>query len=268
MNKVTKFFKYLFLSLAALVSIFPFYWMIVSATNQSVDVIKGTLIPGSYIIENVNKLLSTTNFLQAMKNSFFIAIVTTVVAIFISSLAGYAFEMYKSKASERIFSFLLLSMMIPFAAIMIPLYRFFGKMNIIDSPIAAMLPYISTAFLIFFFRQNSKMFPKEINEAARIDGLSEFKIFIQMYMPIMKTTYAAAAIITFMGNWNNYLWPLIVLQSPNKVTLPIVISTLSSSYTPDYGVMMLALSFTTIPTALLFMFMQKHFVAGMLGSVK
>jgi lactose/L-arabinose transport system permease protein len=112
------------------------------------------------------------------------------------------------------------------------------------------------------------MFPKELLEAGRIDGLSELGLFFRVYAPTMKTTYAAASIITFMSSWNNYLWPLIVLQTPQKQTIPLLISNLGSSYAPDFGVIMLAIFISTIPTAIVFFVMQKHFVAGMIGSVK
>ncbi len=102
----------------------------------------------------------------------------------------------------------------------------------------------------------------------RIDGLSELGVFFRIFMPSMKTTYAAAAIITFMNSWNNYLWPLVVLQSPGKQTIPLLISNLGSGYSPDFGVIMMAIVIGTLPTALVFFLMQKHFVAGMMGSVK
>ena len=105
-------------------------------------------------------------------------------------------------------------------------------------------------------------------EAARIDGLGEFQIFLKVYMPTMKSSYAAATVITFMSSWNNYMWPLIALQSPEKRTLPLVISALGSSYTPDYGMIMAAIVISTLPTAIIFFAMQKQFVQGMLGSVK
>lgn len=112
------------------------------------------------------------------------------------------------------------------------------------------------------------MFPRELIEAGRIDGVSEIGIFIRIFIPTMKTTYAAAAIITFMASWNNFLWPLVVLQSPENQTIPMLISNLGSSYSPDFGVIMTAIVIGTIPTALVFFLMQKHFVAGMMGSVK
>lgn len=269
--------QYVILTVLSLISIFPFFWMIIAATNKSVEVTKGTLLPGTYFFENLNQLLeSDLKYLAAFKNSFVIAVVTTTFAMIVSSAAGYAFEVYKSKTRDRVFNIVLLSMMIPFAALMVPLFRLFSKFN--DIPVlsliglnsqgAVIIIAIATAFLIFFFRQNTKTFPKELIEASRIDGLGEFRIFTKIYMPTMKSTYAAAIVVTFMTSWNNYLWPLIALQSEDKRTLPLIISAMGSSYTPDYGMMMTAVVIATLPTAILFFVMQKQFVAGMTGSVK
>ena len=268
MNKIKRVYIYLFLSISAFVSIFPFFWMVIGATNKSLDITKGSLIPGSDLFNNINNLFTQSSMAEAFKSSLIISILTTVLAIAISSLAGYGFEVFKSKHKDRLMNFLLLSMMIPFSALMVPLYRLFANFGMLNKYSAVIIPAISTAFLIFFFRQNTKFFPKEILEAARVDGLNEFSIFTKIYLPSMKATYAAAAIITFMASWNNYLWPLIALQTPDKMTLPLVLSTLSSSYFPDYGVIMVGIVISTIPTALIFFIMQKSFVEGMLGSVK
>ncbi|GAF66026.1 ABC transporter permease protein [Bacillus sp. TS-2] len=274
MIKLRRLAIYLVLSFISIISIFPFFWMIVSATNRSVDVTQGRLLPGTHLLENFQTLLSTVDIVNALLNSLFIAGATTILSLFISSIAGYAFEIYRSKTKDVIFNILLLSMMIPFAALMVPLFRMFGTVGVyipfigVDTFSAVIFPTLATAFLIFFFRQSSKMFAKELLEAGRIDGLSEPGLFFRIYVPTMKTTYSAAAIITFMTSWNNYLWPLVILQSPNKQTIPLLISNLGSSYSPDYGVIMLAIVIATLPTALIFFIMQKHFVAGMMGSIK
>lgn len=269
--------QYVILSILALVSVFPFFWMVIAATNKSVDVTKGTLLPGTYFFENLRHLLeSDLQYLTAFKNSMVIAVVTTTLAMVVSSAAGYAFEVYKSKVRDSVFNIVLLSMMVPFAALMVPLFRLFSKFNQIpilnliglNTSGAVVIIAIATAFLIFFFRQNTRTFPRELIEASRIDGLNEFQIFAKIYVPTMKSTYAAAIVVTFMTSWNNYLWPLIALQSEEKRTLPLVISAMGSSYTPDYGMMMTAVVIATVPTAVLFFFMQKQFVAGMTGSVK
>lgn len=275
-KKVANVFKYVFLSVLSLISIFPFYWMVVAATNKSVDVTKGTLIPGNYFMQNLTSVLeSDLQFVTAYKNSLFIAVMTTALAMVVSSAAGYAFVVYKTKMRERIFDFIFASMMVPFAALMVPLFRLFSNFNKmglkvigLNSPGAVIITGIATAFLIFFFKQNAQTFPKELIEAARIDGLSEIKIFFTMFVPTMKSTYAAAIVVTFMSCWNSYLWPLIALQSGEKRTLPLILSAMGASYTPDYGMMMTAVVLATIPTAIIFFVMQKQFVAGMTGSVK
>lgn len=276
-KKVANAGKYVFLSVVSFISVFPLIWMVIAATNKSVDITKGTMIPGTYFMENLKTLLSSDlQYVNAFKNSLIIAVVTTILAMIISSAAGYAFVVYKSKNRERVFSLILMSMMVPFAALMVPLFRLFSKFSemgplkaiALNTPMSVIIIAIATAFLIFFFRQNAQSFPKELIEAARIDGLGEYQIFIKIFMPTMKSCYAAAIVTTFMTSWNNYLWPLIALQSPEKRTLPLILSAMGSSYTPDYGMMMVAVVIATIPTALIFFLMQKQFVAGMTGSVK
>ncbi|MCM3601669.1 carbohydrate ABC transporter permease [Robertmurraya korlensis] len=274
MKMLKRVFSYAFLTIAAIISFFPFLWMIISSTNKSVDVTKGRLLPGSYFLENLSNLLETVDLVPALMNSAKISITTTILSLLIASLAGYGFEIYQSKAKDMVFNFLLLSMMIPFAALMVPLFRMFGSISQtapfigIDTFAAVILPTVTTAFLIFFFRQSTKMFPKDILEAGRIDGLTEIGCFFRIYVPTMKTTYSAAAIITFMASWNSYLWPLVVLQSPENQTIPLLISVLGSSYSPDFGVIMTAIVIATLPAAFIFFIMQKQFVAGMMGSVK
>jgi len=163
---------------------------------------------------------------------------------------------------------LLLSMMVPFAAIMVPLFRMFSQAKLLDTTMGFILPTISTAFLIFFFRQSSESFPIETVQAARVDGLGEFGIFFRIYVPIMAPTFAAAAIVTFMNAWNNYLWPLIIMQSQDSQTMPLLITGLTAGYTTDYGILMLSVTITTLPTLILFFTQQKRFVEGVLGSVK
>lgn len=274
MKNKNNIFIYIFLLMMSIVFVFPFYFMIISATNASVDVTSGSLLPGKELLNNLKNLFEQTDMVTALKNSAIIAVSQTVLALIISSIAGYAFEVYRSKWTDIVFNIILMSMMIPFAALMIPLFKFFGRLSTINPMIgfntyaSAYLPYIATAFLIFYFRQNTKMFQQELLEAGRIDGLSEIGLFFRIYMPTMKNTYAAAAIITFMNAWNNYLWPLVTLQTNEMRTVPLLLSNLGSSYAPDYGLMMIAILIATIPTLIIFFVLQKYFVAGMLGAVK
>jgi lactose/L-arabinose transport system permease protein len=266
--KLALYGKYLFLIIISFLSIFPLFWMFVSATNASVDVLAGTLLPGVHLKENLTKLLANTNLLRALWNSFKYAAAATILSLFVSSLAGYGFEIYHDKGKDILMNILLLSMMVPFAVIMVPLYMMFGNANLLNSTAGFVLPTISTAFLIFLFRQSSRNFPREIIEAARLEGLTEFGIFFRMYIPVMKSTYAAAAVITFMNAWNNYLWPLIIMQKPEAQTMPLLISNLTSGYVIDYGVLMLAVAISVIPTILIFLALQKNFAEGIVGSAK
>jgi len=268
-KKVLNVFRYVFLSIVSFISVFPFFWMIVAATNKSVEVTKGTMIPGTYFFENLKTLLaSDLQYVNAFKNSIIIAIVTTALAMVVSSAAGYAFVVYKTKARERVFNFIFLSMMVPFAAKIIPMFRMFSNLGLLNSFSAIILPAIGTPFLVFFFKQNTHAFPVETIQAARVDGLGEYGIFFRIYMPMMKSTYAAAGIFAFMASWNNYMWPLIALQSNDKFTLPLAVSNLAAGFTPDYGMVMVGIIISTIPTILVFFLLQKAFVEGMVGSVK
>lgn len=191
-----------------------------------------------------------------------------VLALFICSLAGFGFELYHDKAKDRLFGILLLAMMVPQVATMIPLFRMISKMKLLNTVWAFILPSISTPFLIMMFRQNSRNFPTEIMEAARVDGVSEFGIFWKIYMPIMKATYAAAAVITFMNAWNSYLWPKVVMTDNRAQTMPMLIANLSSGYVTDYGELMMGVLFCSVPTMVIFFILQKQFAEGITGSVK
>ena len=163
---------------------------------------------------------------------------------------------------------LLTAMMIPFAAIMIPLFKMFSTLKMVNSMAAFMLPTISTPFLIMLFRQSARSFPHDIIEAARLDGLSETGIFFRMFFPTMRSTYAAAMTITFMNAWNNYLWPKVILQTDSSITMPMLVANLLGGYTVDYGMLMLGVLICTLPTAIVFFCLQKSFAEAITGAVK
>ena len=259
---------YLVLTVASLLSVFPLYYMFCASTNRSIDVIAGKLIPGTYLMENFKSLIAQQNLRLALWNSFRNATVLTILCLLVCSIAGYGFEIYHDKANDVVFTLLLTAMMIPFAAIMIPMFRMFSQLKMVNTMAAFMLPSISTPFLIMMFRQASRSFPHDIIEAARLDGLSETGIFFRMYMPTMKSTYAAATIITFMNAWNNYLWPKVILQNNDSITMPMLVANLLGGYTVDYGVLMLGVFICTIPTAVIFFCFQKSFTEGITGAVK
>jgi lactose/L-arabinose transport system permease protein len=259
---------YLLLTLAAFVSIFPFFWMVVGATNTSAELVKGKATPGGALWTNIVNFFAMADMPRVLFNSFFVAGVGTALTLLISSLAGYGFEIFRSKFREKIFGTLLLMLSVPFAALMIPLFIMMANFKLINTFQAILLPGVASIFIIFYFRQATKAFPHELRDAARIDGLKEWQIFLFVYMPVMRSTYAAATIIVFMANWNNYLWPLIVLQTNDMKTLTLVVASTVSAYTPDWGVVMVGATFATLPTLVIFFLLQRRFVEGMLGAVK
>lgn len=259
---------YIFLILVSFISVFPFYWMISAATNTSFDVANGKLTFGSYAMTNLQNLLANYDLWGALGNSFKYAAAQTIISLLICSLAGFGFELYHDKKKDTVFTILLLAMMIPGVATMIPLFKMISSVGLLNSVWGFIIPSIATPFLIMMFRQNSRNFPVDTMEAARLDGLSEFMIFIKMYMPMMKSTYAAAAVITFMNAWNAYLWPKVIMTDNRAQTMPMLIANMSSGYTTDYGMLMMGVLFCSIPTMIVFFVLQKQFAEGITGAVK
>ena len=267
-TKRAHFFMYVFLIIVSIISVFPLYWMLIASTNKSVDVTKGTLLPGTAFIDNWKSLFAQTEVPTAMFNSFKYAVILTIVALVICSLAGYGFEIYHDKGKDTVMSILLLAMMVPFVATLIPLFRMFSSANLLNTTLGFILPTISTPFLIMLFRQSARSFPIDIIEAARIDGLNEVQIFFRMFIPTMRSTYAAAMTITFMNAWNNYLWPKVMMTQDDTITMPMLVANLTEGYVTDYGVLMLAVLICCLPTIIIFFLLQKSFAEGITGAVK
>ena len=261
---------YIFLIICSFISVFPLYWMFAAATNSSLEVARGSIVFGNQLAINFEHLKNAVQgtLWTSMGNSFLYAIVQTAFTLFVCSIAGYGFELYHDKGKDKLFGILLLAMMVPAVATMVPLYGLISKANLLNSVWAFILPGISTPFMIMMFRQNSRNFPPDIMEAARIDGLPEWKIFFKMYVPIQKSIYAAAAVITFMNAWNAYMWPKVVMSDNRAQTMPMFIANISSGYTVDYGMTMLGVLFCSLPTMIVFFVLQKQFAEGITGSVK
>ena len=261
---------YIFLTICSLISVFPLYWMFAAATNDTVSVARGSIVFGNQLLVNFEHLKNAVQgtLWSSMGNSFLYSIVQTVFTLFVCSIAGYGFELYHDKGKDRLFGILLLAMMVPAVATMVPLYGLVSKAKLLNTVWAFILPGISTPFMIMMFRQNSRNFPPDIMEAARIDGLSEWRIFFKMYVPVQKSIYAAAAVITFMNAWNAYMWPKVVMSDNRAQTMPMFIANISSGYTVDYGMTMLGVLFCSLPTMIVFFVLQKQFAEGITGSVK
>lgn len=268
MKKINEITKHFLMILISFVSIFPFLWMVIGVTNESKDITMGKATFGSAFFDNVQRAFAQAEIGRAFLNSTYLAVIITFLSLLICSLAGYAFVIYSTKKREALFMVLIASMMVPFAARIIPMFRMFSNLGLLNTYLCIILPALGSPFLVFFFKQNTHSFPQETIQAARVDGCSEYQIFFRIFMPMMKSTYAAAAIFAFMASWNNYLWPLIALQSNSKFTLPLTVANLAAGFNPDYGIIFVGIIISTLPTIVVFFLLQKQFVEGILGSVK
>jgi len=259
---------WLVLLAGAAVSIFPFYWMLNGMTLNPNDVLKGVLVPGRELAINWEKATRNYNLPLFFLNSLKIALLTVVFGVVINALAAFGFEEYRSRARERVFGVLLLTLIIPQIAIVIPMFKLFAYLKLLNSHAAIVLPAVMSVFIIFFMRQNFRLFPTEIMEAARVDGASELSIFVRIVAPSMQASFASAAIYLFINQWNAYLWPLMTILTDAKKTLPIAMSSMMSAYTIEYGALMIIVCVSTLPVLVMFLTMQKQFVGGLMGSVK
>lgn len=265
---ISKALIYILAIIGAFFSIFPFLWMIICSTNTNADILQKKLTLGSALLVNYKKLTELAAVWQSFFNSLFITVVAASGMIIVCSMAGYGFAKFNSRGKTRLYSFFILSMMIPFSTTMIPLFKMMVSFRIIDSFWAIIITALPSVFLLFFFRQNFASFPIQTIEAARLDGANEFYIFAGVVAPSMKSTYAAGAIWAFMREWNDFLWPLLVIQTPKKQTLTLMLSALNSAYFIDYGALMIAIVIATIPIAIIFFTLQRHFISGIVGTGK
>lgn len=268
MRKLKNAGVYGMLAIVSLLSVFPLYWMIAASTNNSTDILGGKLTLGSHFMVNLTNLLAKQDVARAFTNSLFYSVILSGLSLAICSVAGYGFEIYHDKKKDMLMSVLLLAMMVPFATTLIPLFEMFTSVNLQSTWIAYVLPTLSTPFMIMLFRQSARSFPMEMVEAARIDGLTELQIFLKIFVPTMKSTYAAATTVTFMNAWNNYLWPKVIMMSDESQTMPMMVANLSAGFSIDYGVLMLGVLICSLPTGILFLILQKSFANGIVGAVK
>lgn len=262
---------YFVLLIGVVLTIGPFYWMVVGATNPSGKVlsIPPNFMPGSHLIDNLKNLMSEINIWRSLLNSIIITVTYTVFGGLISASAGYAFAKYNFKGKNLIFSLILLSMMVPYQALVIPQFELFANFGLLDSYISVILPQLTYPFAIFLMRQNMQSIPDSLLEAARIDGCGELGIFFKVVLPTSIPAIAAVSIFLFTHQWNNFLWPLITLSSKEMYTLPVALATLAGLENIDYGLLMLGATISIIPIFIAFLFLQRYFISGILGgSVK
>jgi lactose/L-arabinose transport system permease protein len=265
---ISRLLIWLVLIAGGIVSLFPFFWMVIGTTLNPNDVVQGIIVPGKELKLNWAKAIKNYDLFLFFVNSLKIALLTVVFGVIVNALAAFGFEKYKSKGRDKIFGLLLLTLIIPQIAVVIPMFKLFSFFHMLNTHSAIILPSVMSVFIIFFLRQNFKMFPTEIMEAARVDGTSELGIFTRIVAPSMKASFASASIYMFIAQWNAYLWPLMTILTDTKKTLPIAMSSMMNAYTIEYGALMIIVCISILPVLLLFLTMQKQFVAGLLGSVK
>jgi len=251
-------------------SVYPVYWMFIAGTqsNQQIFGVRPDLLPGQSLAANYKDLMTNSgiNIYQAIGNSVVIATVSSVLAVLLATMAGYAFAKYRFILSKGLFQIILISLMIPPQVTLIPLFVMVSKMGLVNSYWAIILPAIVSIFGVFLMRQTFQSFPDELLDAARIDGLGDFAIFWRIVLPLSRPALAALGIITFLGSWTNLLWPLVVLNDASSYTIPVALGTLMNSQTqPNYGMIMLGATIGTLPMLLLFMVLRRNFVSGIMG---
>lgn len=206
---------------------------------------------------------SESNYMIWFANSAWITVLQSLLTLVVSAWVGYGFAMYDFKLKNLLFTCVLIIMMVPMEIIMLPLYREIVGLGIIDTVWGIILPFVAMPLPIFFFRQYLSGIPRDLLDAGRVDGASEYGIFLRIILPLMAPSFAAMGIFVGMNSWNNFLWPLIVLRTGTKFTLPIGLNTLLTPYGNNYGILAAGSVFAIVPIIILFVCFQKYFIAGM-----
>lgn len=250
-----------------LLSIMPFLVMFVNATRTSSAIQQGiSLVPGDQLLVNMDTLYNRQSFdvLAGMRNSAFVSSMTTILALYFSTLTAFGLVAYRYKLRRAAFTFVMVVLMIPTQVSIIGFFNFMFRLGLIDTFIPLILPAIASPAMVFFMRQYMlASLPLEVVEAARIDGCSEFKTFNIIVLPMMRPALAVQAIFTFVTSWNKLFEPTMLISSQSKYTMPMLVSLLKSDrFRTDYGTVYLALSLTVLPLFIVYFALSKHIIAG------
>lgn len=273
---------YLLLVLAAALALIPFFWLLAATTKHSEDVfsypffalvprrIGGLSVPWPRMThQNFVDLFTTVPFIRYIVNSVFITCTIVTVQLFFSSLAGFALAKYQFAGKKAIMALMLATLMIPGQVTLAPTYELLYRMGFVDTYWGLIIPGAISVFGIFLFERSLYQVPDELIHAARIDGCTEFRIYWDVVMPVARPMVGAFCLIAFMGSWNSFLWPQIMLHSSARFTLPIGLNQLVGLYQQQYGMLMAGTLLSVLPVIALFFLLQKEFVAGLTaGAVK
>lgn len=263
---------YMMLTGMAILTAFPFYYMLVTSTHRSATILR---IPpplwfGDALVKNYQDLIDALPFWAAFRNSLTIATTHTLLVLFFCSLAGYAFAKFRFPGRDGLFAFLLATLMVPGVIGLIPSFVIMRYLGWIDTWYPLIIPGVANAFGIFWMRQYiDGAIPNDLMDAARIDGAHEFRIYWNVVVPVIAPALAALAILTFMGNWNAFQFPLLILKDEAKYTLPVALSTLRSLRGSEIGVQILGATGAILPILVVFLLASRQFIAGITaGAVK
>jgi multiple sugar transport system permease protein len=264
---------YLILTLAALAAVVPLFWMVSTSlkAREAIHTIPIRWIPREPSLDAYKAIFSLTNinFGRAIVNSFYVSIMLTIIPLFTSAMAAFAFAKIEFKGREKLFSLFLMTMMIPATVTMIPNFIILRTMGLLGSYSALILPAICNAFAIFFIRQNMIVIDNAYLEAAIMDGASLFRVFIQVALPLSKPVLFTMGLFNFMGAWNNFLWPLIVLTDRKKWTLQLGLGNMGTQFGNYQHYLMAGALISIIPIVIVYIFTQRYVEEGLaVGGLK
>lgn len=263
---LAKAITYVVLTIGAIVSIFPFYWMLRTAVANASDIFSADLrlFPTTLKLANFVEAMTTHPFAQFFSNSITVTLINMVGVLATSSLCAFGFSRINWKGRDTIFGIMMASLMLPFAVVMIPQFIFWNKLGMINTfvPITAPAFFGGGVFNIFLLRQFFLTIPKEMDEAAWIDGASIFRVFTTIILPLSKQVMIVVGLFTFLFQWNDYLAPMIYITSEKKFTLMLGLTLFQGSYSARWELMMAAVTIVVIPSFILFIFAQKYFIEG------
>ena len=255
----------------ALLTLAPFAWMLAASFMPAgeASAIPPRLWPSAPTLEHYRDLFTRMDMGRYAFNSALIALLATVLATMINAMAGYAFAKLHFAGREALFRSLLTAMVIPAQVAMLPLFLMLKSMGLINTYAGVLVPLLASIFGIFLVRQYAQNIPDAMLDAARLDGASEFRLFWSIVLPMLRPILATLALFTFMGSWNDFMWPLIVLSDGSLYTLPVALANLAGEHVQDTELMMAASTLTVLPVLIVFLILQKQYIAGLTqGSLK
>ena len=262
---------YVLLVSAAALTLTPILWLVAATTKGTDDLFHYTFFPplSRLSLASFRDLFTTVPYGRYLLNSTFITCASVLVQLFFSSLAGFALAKYEFRGKKAVMVLMLATLLIPGQVVMAPLYELLYRLGLVDTYAGLIIPGAVSVFGIFLFRQSLLSVPDELLHAARIDGCTEFRIYWDVVMPVARPMIGAFCLISFMGTWNSFLWPQIMLHSRERFTLPIGLNQLVGLYQQQYGMLMAGTLLAVLPVVVLFLLLQKEFVAGLTsGAVK